>query len=86
MEIERRVVDEEALAFEENSLDCIVSCASLHWTNDLPGAFIQIQRALKPDGVFVGALYGGDTVFELRLVLSILIATAGSSVWQEHSI
>ena len=60
------VVDEEALPFEENSLDCVVCCGSLHWTNDLPGALIQIQRALKPDGVFIGAICGGDTLFELR--------------------
>ncbi|WFD32673.1 hypothetical protein MSPP1_003722 [Malassezia sp. CBS 17886] len=66
VEIERRVVDEELLPFEENSLDCIIASGSLHWTNDLPGALIQIQRALKPDGVFIGYMCGGDTLFELR--------------------
>ena len=71
-EIERRVVDEEMLPFEENSLDCIVASGSLHWTNDLPGALIQIQRALKPDGVFLGYMLGGDTLFELRT--SLLLA------------
>ncbi|WFC95933.1 hypothetical protein MBRA1_002588 [Malassezia brasiliensis] len=65
-EIERRVVDEEMLPFEENSLDCIIASGSLHWTNDLPGALVQIQRALKPDGVFLGYMLGGDTLFELR--------------------
>ncbi|KDN53020.1 S-adenosyl-L-methionine-dependent methyltransferase [Tilletiaria anomala UBC 951] len=70
-EIERRVMDEEFLEFEENSLDCVVSIGSLQWTNDLPGALIQIRRALKPDGVFVGAICGGDTLFELRTSLQL---------------
>ena len=64
-------MDEEALPFEENSLDCVVCCGSLHWTNDLPGALIQIQRALKPDGLFIGAICGGDTLFELRTSLQL---------------
>ena len=71
VEIERRVVDEELLPFEENSLDCIIATGSLHWTNDLPGALIQIQRALKPDGVFIGYMLGGDTLFELRTSLML---------------
>lgn len=70
-EIDRRIVDEELLPFEENSLDCIVASGSLHWTNDLPGALIQIQRALKPDGVFLGYLLGGDSLFELRTSLML---------------
>lgn len=65
------MVDEEALPFEENSLDCVVCCGSLHWTNDLPGALIQIQKALKPDGLFLGAICGGDTLFELRTSLQL---------------
>ena len=64
-------MDEELLEFEENSLDCVVSIGSLQWTNDLPGALIQIRRALKPDGVFVGAICGGDTLFELRTSLQL---------------
>src|SRR5690349_11220016 len=64
--VERRVVDEEHLPFEENSLECVVSSLSMHWINDLPGAMIQIQRSLKPDGVFIAGLFGGDTLFELR--------------------
>lgn len=67
--VTRKVVDEEALPFEENSLDAVMSSLSLHWVNDLPGALIQIQRALKPDGVFIGAMLGGDTLYELRLVV-----------------
>jgi SAM-dependent methyltransferase len=41
----------------------------LHWVNDLPGALIQIRRALKPDGLFLGAVLGGDTLSELRATL-----------------
>lgn len=70
-EIERRVMDEEELDFEQNSLDCVVSSGSLHWTNDLPGTLIQIQRSLKPDGAFIGAMYGGETLFELRTSLQL---------------
>lgn len=64
-------MDEELLPFEENSLDCIIASGSLHWTNDLPGALVQIQRALKPDGVFLGYMLGGDTLFELRTSLML---------------
>ncbi len=58
--------DEEFLPFRDASFDLIVSCASLHHVNDLPGALVQIQRALKPDGVFLAALFGGATLTELR--------------------
>ena len=58
--------DEEYLPFRDASFDLIVSCASLHHVNDLPGALVQIQRALKPDGVFLAALFGGATLTELR--------------------
>jgi len=68
----RRAVagDEEALPFAENSFDLILSCLSLHWVNDLPGALVQIRRALKPDGLFLGALFGGGTCRELRQSLA----------------
>ncbi|KAI9254993.1 S-adenosyl-L-methionine-dependent methyltransferase [Helicostylum pulchrum] len=71
IEVERRVVDEELLPFEENSLDAVVSSLSLNWVNDLPGALIQIKNSLKPDGVFIGAMFGGDTLFELRTSLQL---------------
>jgi len=58
--------DEELLPFAEASLDAVFSCLSLHWVNDLPGALVQIRRALKPDGLFLAALLGGDTLTELR--------------------
>lgn len=48
-----------------------MSSLSLHWVNDLPGCFSSIMRCLKPDGVFVGAMYGGETLFELRSALQL---------------
>jgi SAM-dependent methyltransferase len=65
----RMVADEERLPLKEASVDLIVSTLALHWTNDLVGALIQIRRALKPDGLFLGALLGGATLTELRQVL-----------------
>ena len=62
-------LDEERLPFADGSLDLIVSGLALHWVNDLPGALIQIRRALKADGLFLGAVLGGETLTELRGVL-----------------
>jgi SAM-dependent methyltransferase len=58
--------DEEALPFRDGSLDLVVSALALQFVNDLPGALIQIRRALKPDGLLLAALVGGDTLTELR--------------------
>ena len=58
--------DEEQLPFAPGSLDLIVSALALHWTNDLVGALIQIREALRPDGLFIGALFGGSSLVELR--------------------
>jgi NADH dehydrogenase [ubiquinone] 1 alpha subcomplex assembly factor 5 len=65
----RVVADEEWLPFAPGSFDLAVSNLSLHWVNDLPGALAQARRALKPDGFFLGALLGGDSLFELRRCL-----------------
>ncbi len=61
--------DEEALPFGPMSLDLIVSNLALHWVNDLPGALIQLRRALKPNGLLLAAMLGGDTLVELRRAL-----------------
>ena len=60
------VADEEALPFGTAVFDLVVSGLSLQFVNDLPGALVQIRRALKPDGLFLAALAGGDTLTELR--------------------
>jgi SAM-dependent methyltransferase len=60
------IADEEALPFADGSLDLVVSALSLQFVDDLPGTLIQIRRALKPDGLLLAALLGGDTLIELR--------------------
>ncbi|WP_440958994.1 methyltransferase domain-containing protein [Oceanicaulis sp. LC35] len=59
-------LDEERLPIAPQSVDMVISCLNLHWTNDIVGALIQINHALKPDGFFAGALLGGATLTELR--------------------
>jgi SAM-dependent methyltransferase len=56
----------EALPVAQASRDLVVSLLALHAVNDLPGALIQLRRALRPDGLFVGCLLGGATLTELR--------------------
>jgi len=64
---EKRIVaDEEALPLRDASLDLVVSALALQFANDLPGVLVQIRRALKPDGLFIAALVGGETLTELR--------------------
>ena len=60
------VADAEALPFAEASLDLVVSGLSLHLANDLPGALVQLRRALKPDGLLLAAILGGNTLVELK--------------------
>ncbi len=62
----RVVADEEALPFADASLDLAVSGLSLQLVNDLPGALVQIRRALRPDGLLLASLLGGATLRELR--------------------
>ena len=56
----------EAQPFGAESFDLITSGLALQHANDLPGALVQIRRALKPDGLFIGCLAGGATLTELR--------------------
>jgi SAM-dependent methyltransferase len=58
--------DEEALPFRDGSLDLVVSGLALQFVNDLPGTLVQVRRALKPDGLLLAALVGGETLIELR--------------------
>jgi NADH dehydrogenase [ubiquinone] 1 alpha subcomplex assembly factor 5 len=62
--------DEEFLPFAGHSFDLALSALSLHTVNDLPGTLLQIRRALKPDGLFLAAMLGGETLFELRQILA----------------
>ncbi|SEG51792.1 class I SAM-dependent methyltransferase [Bosea lathyri] len=63
------VGDLERLPLAPNSLDLAVSLLALHGVNDVPGALIQIRRALRPDGLFIGCLLGGRSLQELRQAL-----------------
>jgi len=60
------VADEEILALAPGMAHCVVSVLGLHLVNDLPGALKQIEHALMPDGLFIGALLGGGSLQELR--------------------
>jgi len=72
------VADEEFLPFAPNTFDLVVSNLSLHWTNDLPGALLQVRRTLRPDGLFLAAMLGEDTLTELRdCLMEAEIETAG---------
>jgi len=59
----------DALNLPEGSFDLIVTPLALHWAQDLPGALIQISRALRPDGLLLASLPGPDSLNELRTVL-----------------
>ncbi len=60
------VCDCEFLPFARNSIDLITSSLDLHMVDDLPGCLLQIRQSLKPDGLFLAAILGGETLFELR--------------------
>lgn len=57
---------EDFLPIKDGALTLITSLLNLHWINDLPGALVQIRKALAPDGLFLGAMFGGMTLHELR--------------------
>jgi NADH dehydrogenase [ubiquinone] 1 alpha subcomplex assembly factor 5 len=65
----RLAADPELLPFRGASFDLVVSNLVLHWAGDLPGALAQLRRTLKPDGLLLAALFGGDTLVELRTAL-----------------
>jgi SAM-dependent methyltransferase len=64
-----RVAAPETVPFEPESLDLAVSLYSLHEVNDVPGMLVQIRRALRPDGLFLGCMAGAGTLHELREAL-----------------
>lgn len=64
------VGDEEALPFAAERFDLVASALALQHVNDLPGTLVQLRRALRPDGLFLGCLLGGKTLTELRSALA----------------
>lgn len=74
LDIERIVCDEEHLdlsLFPDESFDAVISSLSLHWINDLPGVLNRINNLLVPDGMFMGAMIGDDSLYELRTSLQL---------------
>jgi SAM-dependent methyltransferase len=73
--------DPDLVPFGDGSFDLVVSALALHWAGDLPGALIQLRRALKPGGLLLAAMLGGSTLVELRTVLleAELIEEGGAS-------
>eukprot|EP00803_Ostreobium_quekettii_P004892 evm.model.scf_1234.3 EVM.evm.TU.scf_1234.3 scf_1234:21267-28694(+) len=63
--------DEERLPLERDSVNLIISNLGMHWINDLPSALFQCQLALKPDGLFLGSMLGGNTLQELRISFAL---------------
>ncbi|KAI8904286.1 S-adenosyl-L-methionine-dependent methyltransferase [Gorgonomyces haynaldii] len=70
-DIQRMLGDEENIPIGDDTFDAVVSNLQMHWINDLPRALTEIQRVLKPDGVFIGSLFGNDTLYELRSSLQL---------------
>ncbi|MFP4270082.1 MAG: class I SAM-dependent methyltransferase [Alphaproteobacteria bacterium] len=71
----------ELLPFADHAFDAVMSAGSLHLVNDLPGALVQMRRALEPDGLLLVAFPGGDTLVELRRAFTMAEAelTGGAS-------
>jgi len=65
------IPDLESLPYEANTFDAVLSSLSIHWVNDLPSLLAQINNILKPDSPFIAAMFGGDTLFELRSSLQL---------------
>lgn len=63
--------DEEFLPFKNGSADLVVSCLDLHWVNDLKVCFRQVNNVLRDNSPFIGVMFGGDTLYELRSALQL---------------
>lgn len=74
------VCDEEALPLAEGRFDAVFSLLNLHTVNDLPGTLIQINRALKPDGIFIAAMFAAGTLNSLKNALLVAdLETSGGA-------
>ena len=72
-------LDGAELPFADNSVDLVTSCLAMHWINDLPGLFREVQRILKPDGVFIGEIANFDCSTGTNHSLSFR-----GNVWRGH--
>jgi SAM-dependent methyltransferase len=66
----RVVSDDPVLALEQGAHDLVVHALALHWADDPVGQIVQCRRALRPDGLFLGLTFGGQTLMELRQALA----------------
>ncbi len=66
----RIVPDTEVLDLAEGAQDCVIHALALHWAEDPVGQLVQARRALRPDGLFLGVLFGGQSLHELRTALA----------------
>ena len=79
------VGNEEVMPFKDASADLLVSNLVFHWTNDLVGTLIQCRQILKPDGLFLAALFGGNTLTELRQVMIEVENEISGGIWPRIS-
>lgn len=70
------VVQEDRLPYGPASFDLVISAGTLDSVNDLPGALVQIRRTLKPDGLFLGHMFGAGTLVTLK---SLMLAAEGGA-------
>lgn len=66
----RVVPDDETLALAPGAHDLVIHALGLHWSDDPVGQLVQCRRALRPDGLFLGVMFGGQTLAELRACLA----------------
>lgn len=71
IKLDREIIEEESLPYGSNTFDAVLSSLSMHWINDLPSTLRQINNILKPDAPLLAAMFGGDTLFELRTSLQL---------------
>ncbi|MGQ0609629.1 MAG: methyltransferase domain-containing protein [Paracoccaceae bacterium] len=64
------VPDDEVLALAPGAHDLVIHALALHWANDPVGQLVQCRRALRPDGLLIAMLFGGQTLHELRACLA----------------
>ncbi|MDR7124227.1 SAM-dependent methyltransferase [Pseudotabrizicola sp. 4114] len=64
------VADDDLLSLAPGAHDLVIHALCLHWANDPVGQLVQCRHALRPDGLFLGLMFGGQTLHELRACLA----------------
>jgi SAM-dependent methyltransferase len=76
--------DEHGLGSLEDTFDLVFAPAGFETIDDLPGALIGARRALKPDGMFLGALFGAPSLPSLRSAMATAVSNAARHVARFH--